>query len=234
MIIRARWTTSSTPSTGKIILILICTPISMLALAPTKNGASIHRTFAAPANRTRRWKSWEAWGVSQISHTPLLPLQPSTRPTGCPTARVNQAVDPKNHRSETHPPATGHNSPIHPGVAMPIFSLQPATISPLPTNFVPSPILTLSHGRKCPTTSDQISVTHLIWVAWFPSSDWHAAPTTPTYNPHALPQIIPNPDDPGPNSLAAAGLSTPPMAHLPSPYIPSHEERELTPFMYQS
>ena len=49
-------------------------------------------------------------------------------------------------RSETHPPITGSKSPFYPGVSMPTFPLQLATIPHLSVNGPPSPVSTILRG----------------------------------------------------------------------------------------
>ena len=58
--------------------------------------------------------------------------------------------------------------------------------------------------------------------------------TAPTYIPHALPQVAPNPGELGFEFLTAVGSSTLPEPRPLSPYIMSHEGRELNPLFTKS
>ena len=134
--------------------------------------------------------------------------------------RVGYVPHPQHHRSEIHPPTTGHGPSLYPGVGM-RTSQQPATV-PFFTNCAPSPIPTLSCGCKSHLLAeDYISATHSMWLAWSPSSGPYSAPTTVIRNPIDLPHMAPYPEELGLSFLPAEGSS-----NLPSSYIMSEEGRE--------
>ena len=127
--------------------------------------AGICQTSLAQASHTRGLMSWGTSTITRTSPARPPPQYPYTRLTGCPLTKVSQIAHPINYHSKTHISITGYHSPFYQGTTPPPFPQQQTAVPP-PTSIhpafaAPSPVPTLSYGRKCLPAADKTPVTHL-------------------------------------------------------------------------